>query len=257
MKKCVAIAAAGLQALSASGQVPAIKDKALQLVTTGSGGADGFKLLSVESMAAGKVKGRPLSAREERHTLQVLGDGTQMENTETDKFYRDDVGRTRLEGQNGHVFIVDPVQGVTAEIAPGGGSKVHMTSSQSYDSAKDGSHALKTKGVEMKEVKTKSPGTESASAGQERTDEDLGYQLVNGVTAHGTRSTTVIPAGEIGNNRPIRIVSERWYSDELQMNVKTIHSDPRFGETTYQLSDIVQGMPDPALFKVPLSVARQ
>jgi hypothetical protein len=211
-------------------------------VVNGHDGADGFKLLSVESMAAGKVAGKPLSASEERHTLQVLGDGTRIENTQTDKFYRDDVGRTRLELQHGEVFIQDPVQGATAEVTPGG-AKVHRTAFQSHNGTKDDSHKLRTKG-------------DAAPVSQSGQEEDLGYQLVNGVTAHGTRSTTVIPAGQIGNDRPIRIVSERWYSSDLQMNVRTIHSDPRFGETTYQLTNITQGPPDPSLFKIPAESQR-
>jgi len=34
--------------------------------------------------------------------------------------------------------------------------------------------------------------------------------------------------GEIGNEKPITIVSEHWYSADLQMDVKSTHSDPRF-----------------------------
>ena len=62
--------------------------------------------------------------------------------------------------------------------------------------------------------------------------ESLGKQLIEGVEAEGTRSTVTIAAGEIGNERAIEIVSERWYSPELQTVVMTRHSDPRFGETT-------------------------
>jgi len=47
--------------------------------------------------------------------------------------------------------------------------------------------------------------------------EQLGKQIIEGVEAEGTRTTLTIPAGEIGNERPIEIVSERWYSPELQL----------------------------------------
>ncbi|HSK65178.1 MAG TPA: hypothetical protein VK893_15095, partial [Pyrinomonadaceae bacterium] len=57
--------------------------------------------------------------------------------------------------------------------------------------------------------------------------EQLGKQVIEGVEAEGTRTTITIPAGEIGNDRPIEIVSERWYSPELQLVVMTRHSDPR------------------------------
>ncbi|MDQ5844296.1 MAG: hypothetical protein M3539_03290, partial [Acidobacteriota bacterium] len=51
--------------------------------------------------------------------------------------------------------------------------------------------------------------------------ESLGKQNIGGVEAEGTRSTVTIQAGEIGNERPIEIVSERWYSPELQVIVMT------------------------------------
>jgi TonB family protein len=85
----------------------------------------------------------------------------------------------------------------------------------------------------------------------EATKESLGTQSIEGVQAEGTRTTTTIPAGAIGNERAIQITSERWYSPELQMVVMTRHSDPRFGETTYRLTNINRAEPDRSLFEVP------
>ena len=81
--------------------------------------------------------------------------------------------------------------------------------------------------------------------------ESLGKQSVEGVEAEGSRTTITIPAGEIGNERAIEIVSERWYSPELQVVVMTRHSDPRFGETTYRLTNINRSEPAKSLFEVP------
>ena len=81
--------------------------------------------------------------------------------------------------------------------------------------------------------------------------EQLGKQTIEGVEAEGTRTTVTIPAGEIGNERAIEIVSERWYSPELQLVVMTRHSDPRFGETTYKLTNINRTEPVKSLFEVP------
>ncbi len=75
--------------------------------------------------------------------------------------------------------------------------------------------------------------------------------MIEGVEAEGTRTTMTIPAGEIGNERPIEIVSERWYSPELQLVVMTRHSDPRSGETTYKLTNINRTEPAKSLFEVP------
>lgn len=81
--------------------------------------------------------------------------------------------------------------------------------------------------------------------------EQLGKQMIEGVEAEGTRTTITIAAGEIGNERPIEIVSERWYSPELQLVVMTRHSDPRNGETTYKLTNINRAEPAKSLFEVP------
>ena len=81
--------------------------------------------------------------------------------------------------------------------------------------------------------------------------ESLGKQTIEGVEAEGTRTTVTIPAGEIGNERPIEIVSERWYSPELQLVVMTRNSDPRLGETTYRLTNISRTEQAKSLFEVP------
>jgi hypothetical protein len=83
-----------------------------------------------------------------------------------------------------------------------------------------------------------------------RTD-DLGEQNIEGVSAKGTRTITTIPAGAIGNERPIETIYEKWYSDELQMVVYSKSSDPRFGEQTYRLTNINRNEPDPSLFQPP------
>ena len=81
--------------------------------------------------------------------------------------------------------------------------------------------------------------------------ESLGKQMIEGVEAEGTRSTTTIPAGDLGNERDILIVSETWVSAELQAVVKSRHSDPRSGETVYALTNINRSDPAHSLFEVP------
>ncbi len=89
------------------------------------------------------------------------------------------------------------------------------------------------------------------SSKAEAKTEKLEARNVEGVQAEGLRITTTIPAGDIGNEQPIQIVDERWYSPELQVVVMTRHSDPRFGETTYRLTNISRTEPSAALFQVP------
>jgi hypothetical protein len=81
--------------------------------------------------------------------------------------------------------------------------------------------------------------------------EQLGTQVIEGVVAEGTRSTITIPAGTIGNEQPIKVVSERWTSPELKVLVQSRQLDPRFGETTYRLTNIARAEPSPSLFEVP------
>ncbi|HEU4433753.1 MAG TPA: hypothetical protein VFR51_10165 [Pyrinomonadaceae bacterium] len=92
---------------------------------------------------------------------------------------------------------------------------------------------------------------QSIGPNQNEVKENLGKQMIEGVEAEGTRTTVTIPAGEIGNERAIEIVSERWYSPELQLVVMTRHNDPRSGEMTYKLTNINRTEPAKSLFEVP------
>jgi hypothetical protein len=94
-----------------------------------------------------------------------------------------------------------------------------------------------------------------AIQGEPRT-ETLGQQMVGGVPAEGTRTTMTIPAGAIGNERPIEIVDEQWYSPDLQMMVMTVHDDPRFGRSVYQVTNINRSEPASSLFEVPSDYRR-
>ena len=86
---------------------------------------------------------------------------------------------------------------------------------------------------------------------KETTTTSLGTQMINGVSAEGTRITRTIPAGEIGNQKPIVITIEKWYSPDLQEMVMTKRSDPRMGETVFQLTNIQRTEPAATLFQVP------
>lgn len=81
--------------------------------------------------------------------------------------------------------------------------------------------------------------------------ESLGKQTIEGVEAEGIRTITTIPAGEIGNEQPIEMVFEKWYSPELQTVIMSKHSDPRSGENTYRLTNINRTEPPHSLFEVP------
>ncbi len=90
-------------------------------------------------------------------------------------------------------------------------------------------------------------------AGKAGEAESLGKQTIGGVTSEGTRHTTTLPAGAIGNDRPIQTVSERWYSPELQTVMMTKQTDPRSGEEIFRLTNVIRSEPSPDLFQVPPS----
>jgi TonB family protein len=100
-------------------------------------------------------------------------------------------------------------------------------------------------------MRTPAPGHAPEGERVKQVKESLGKQVIEGVEAEGTRTTITFPAGMMGNERPINIVSERWYSPELQTVVMTKHSDPRFGETSYRLTNINRSEPARTLFEVP------
>jgi TonB family protein len=81
--------------------------------------------------------------------------------------------------------------------------------------------------------------------------EGLGKHMVEGVECEGARVVATMPAGAIGNERPIETVNETWYSPELQMMILSKRSDPRFGESTYRVTNIVRSEPEAALFQIP------
>jgi len=85
----------------------------------------------------------------------------------------------------------------------------------------------------------------------EKKAEQLEARTIEGLRAEGTRTTMTVPAGAVGNALPIDVVSERWFSPELQVVLMTRRADPRFGETIYRLTNIVRSEPSPDLFEVP------
>ena len=209
------------------------------------------------------VTGKPFSGTESTRSVQILGNSAHIENSNSNLFYRDDQGRTRAEETvDGKtiVVIMDPVAKFVTILDPTA-KTARRTSIP--DKASQGAVWVTNGAVEMQWRATSGnaqagppPKVEVRLSGDKiegirRSTEDLGMQTVNGVLAQGTRNTVVIPAGNIGNDRDLQVVDERWFSADLQTLVKSVNSDPRFGDTTYQLTNIVRGAQDPSLFQVP------
>jgi TonB family protein len=100
------------------------------------------------------------------------------------------------------------------------------------------------------EEPSQAPVSRSAASSTTKT-EQLGKNIVEGVECEGTRVVTTLPAGAIGNERPIETVKETWYSPELQLMILSKRSDPRFGESTYRVTNIARYEPDAEHFQIP------
>jgi hypothetical protein len=80
----------------------------------------------------------------------------------------------------------------------------------------------------------------------------LAPQAINGLLSTGIHHVETIPAGsQIGNERPIQIQRTVWISNDLKVPVQIKSSDPRFGTTVMDLTNVVQSEPSPSLFMVP------
>jgi hypothetical protein len=79
----------------------------------------------------------------------------------------------------------------------------------------------------------------------------LSPQAVNGVLASGTQHVETIPAGAIGNARAIQTSRTMWVSDALKVPVQIKSTDPRFGTTDMELTNIIPAEPNATLFVVP------
>jgi hypothetical protein len=198
-----------------------------------------MELLGFGGLHGGKVVTKaPFSAT--ATSTQTLADGNQI--TRTGNVYRDSQGRFRREmalpgGSRSFVVISDPVAGTHYLLRPD--EKV------AYEMPGHGMKGPKGSG-------NGGPGQAWKGKGEANVQmEALGTQTIAGVSAEGTQYTRIIPAGQIGNTNPISIVSKRWYSPDLQIVVMSTHSDPRFGSTTYTLSNIQRQEPAAAMFAVP------
>ena len=245
--------------------------------------AGDFVFVSSDMSYDGKrVTGAPYSAQAVTESMQALADGNRIVRKSTAMLYRDSEGRTRREqtfkaigplaadGEPGQtIFISDPVAGVDYSLDVRNQTARKMTPMHfNFTMKTDGpdgdkrSMVFEKQAADRIQIERSVVSSKIASGGPmvmewhgaregKAKKESLGKQFIEGVEAEGTRSTLTIPAGEIGNERAIEIVSERWYSPELQTVVMTRHSDPRFGETTYKLTNISRTEPDRSLFDVP------
>ena len=203
------------------------------------------------------VKNQPYKAQANTETRRTLADGSHITQSTTAMVARDSEGRTVSAQKAGDSLtitaIFDPV------------AKTHID----YNSDTKIAHVLamptQTGSPSQVSVALSGAGPSSGNVGffvqsravpsqltaKHTTTEPLGTKTIEGIQVTGTRTTSTIPAGAIGNEEDLTTTREEWYSADLKLVVQSTQNDPRFGQTTYTLNDIQQGSPDEALFQVP------
>lgn len=224
------------------------------MLQEGGGGGDAVYLREM-IFSGDAVKGAPYSATAITESTQVLSDGNRIVHKSSAFVARDGQGRTRRDENFGEVgglsvhsgkisFISDPSTNTDYVLNPDEQvARVVKRESFQREEPQAGEIRKKIRTEAMKRVSTENPG--------EFKHESLGTQVIEGVTCEGTRETKIIPAGAIGNERPLEITSESWISKDLHVLVLRKRNDPRMGETAYRLTNIKLGEPDAALFEVP------
>ncbi|HWZ26035.1 MAG TPA: hypothetical protein VN037_12195 [Verrucomicrobiae bacterium] len=239
-----------------------------------SGGFDG---------GSGPVVGAPYSATTSNESIQTLADGNRLVQTSTGTTARDSQGRTRQEtvlptignlsaANAPHlIFIHDPVAqtSYTLNLTDKTAQKMPTLPPLPGGAAGVGGAMVTMRAVESSQVPlppadampttiaaAPAPGVFLAkhltmSDQDQGNTEDLGSQSMEGVLVNGIRMTHTIPAGQIGNDLPITIVTEVWTSPDLKTVVYSKRSDPRMGEQTFRLTNIVRTEPSALLFTVP------
>lgn len=237
------------------------------------------------------VKGAPYSAETIVESSQSLADGNHIARKTTGRIFRDGEGRTRREEdrQDGSIgiSITDPVAGVAYSLDPGTktawktgmamagaimgkieASRVEAKRELELDLRKlEAENEQKKEAIARERVGPGNPRvteprenivvTTEAGAVMMRgeaykmSDGPLEHKTIEGIAVEGRKTTATIPAGKVGNEQPIAITSEEWSSPDLQILVLTKHADPRMGESSYRLVNIIRAEPDRSLFMVP------
>ncbi|HEX8179703.1 MAG TPA: hypothetical protein VF525_09205 [Pyrinomonadaceae bacterium] len=216
------------------------------------------------------VKHAPFSAESVTEHVQTLGDGNRMVRKSSARLFRDDAGRTRREhlltrggasstlapdGEPPRLIVInDPVGAVNYMIETQTGVARRMMLPPGLMQARQRALGGETKFSVLIPTSTahrRMAEGDNAPEPPKPQKERLEPQVIEGVTAEGTRTTLTIPAGEFDNEQPLVITHEEWYAPELQMIVLMKHNDPRFGVTEFRLTNITRGEPSPELFQAP------
>jgi len=242
-------------------------------------GAFGFQ----QKISGTPVQGAPYSATITNESVQTLADGNRIVQTSTGTTARDSQGRTRQDAPLPMIANMRPADAPHIVIIQDPVAQTSYTLNMTDKSAFKTPNVMQvsTLGASVAPTVGVRSGTFFSSAGPQSQaapppppppaplqtmmmqkvmiagdegdaqTEDLGPKTMEGVMVTGTRTTVTIPAGKIGNDRALSVVTEVWTSPDLKTVVSSKRSDPRMGDQTFQLTNIVRAEPDPSLFTVP------
>ncbi len=194
------------------------------------------------------VTGIPLKAQIVLTHENTLSDGNHISRTTQTTLYRDSQGRVRREMtvdastpatasvKHTIIMINDPVSGKRYMLDPANKTAREMPSPPHGPD----DHPDRPAGEALKKMLSKDVQRDQ-----------LGTKTIEGYPATGERVTRTIAAGEIGNEKPIEVVTERWFSTDMQLPVLVVHTDPLMGTATTKVTSVTRGEPDASLFQVP------
>jgi hypothetical protein len=210
--------------------------------------------------SAQPVTGAPYSAQAVTEITQVLPDGNRIVRKVTASVYRDSAGRVRRDQvlaaigswmpneQPKTIFIDDPVAHLHYILNPERQTAARFPAPERRPRKDPNAGSTSSDSISVAQPDPNAPSSHRRGTVEKIA---LGTQTIEGVQATGTQNILTIEAGAIGNEQAIRIVSEEWYSPDLKTVVMTKRTDPRFGETVYQLTQITRTEPDSSLFQIP------
>lgn len=187
------------------------------------------------------VKGQPFSAETVIEDTRRLYDGTTVTKQNRGAFYRDGSGRTRREQPMGMLGVVS---------VAGSDGKPQMLVFIN-DFATRTQYFLDTNNKVARKQGIGGPPPGEPGIPSDAKTESLGTKTIEGVQTEGTRVTFEIPAGRVGNDKPMQVVTETWFSSELQMIVMSRHLDPLAGEHVFRLVNIRRAEPAAEFFAIP------
>jgi hypothetical protein len=200
--------------------------------------------------------GAPYKAVGTTESITKLLDGNRLVRTYSVRYFRDGQGRTREEREMGPPLQrrngPPPFTSVTIN-DPISAKSYHLDPQHKYFAPLPALRINIVQGPVPAPLHVIQLGSMGGAQGPPPFDESvpLGERIIEGMKAVGSRFELTIEAGDIGNERPIAVTSEQWFSPELGVVLFATQQSPVGSEITYRLEHIERAEPDAELFVVP------